>query len=436
MFSSCVDNRCAKEFFIGTFLNINRYNSTVAIYSDSNGILELKGPSELAKTVNLSPGMTELIQIGTSGPYKLMINSIEQTYIFVSSIESGSAGGFKVFSPSGESQLPTQINYHYFTVSVRSSSIEPTARSSIVLIGTENQTSVTLVPTGRLFLLQAALWNRKSLTINANERVEMTSQDDISGTEIISTSPLAVFSGHECGTVPNRRHFCDQLIEQIPPVSDLGKQYIVTPFAKKATGAVAKIIASADQTQIYISCSYSRRPLNLTLNKGVTHERTINSDGICFISSSQPIMVAALSFGRGKSSNNLQDSIGDPAMAILTSIENFGNETVFYSFPAVEDATMEHFATIITYVSDYRLSHIVIDNQPLSRSNTQIEIFNTFTLTVYDSQYIAVLINFDKNPGIHKVHSINGATFGLISYGFGASNGYAYSSHSKSKYYL
>ena len=337
-----------------------------------------------------------------------------------------------MFSPSGESQLPTQLTYHYFTASVRSSSIESRAKSSIVLIGTENQTSVTLVPTGQLFSLQVALGNRKRFRINANERVEITSQDDISGTEIISTSPLAVFSGHECGTVPNGRHFCDQLIEQIPPVSDLGKQYIVTPFAKKATGAVAKIIASADQTQVYISCSYSRRPLNLTLNKGVTHERTINSDGICFISSSQPIVVAALSFGKGKSGNNL-DSIGDPAMAILTSIENFGNETVFFSFPGGD--TIEHFATVITYVSDYHLSNIIIDNQPINSSNSQIEIIRTFTLRVYDNHYIAILISFGRKHGIHKMHSINGATFGLLSYGFGFGNGYAYSSHFKSKYY-
>ena len=53
---------------------------------------------------------------------------------------------------------------------------------------------------------------------------------DLTGYFINSSRPIAVLSGHSCGFVPERVFFCDHMVEQIPPVSELGLTHIVPPI--------------------------------------------------------------------------------------------------------------------------------------------------------------------------------------------------------------
>jgi len=53
---------------------------------------------------------------------------------------------------------------------------------------------------------------------------------DITGMFINSSKPIAVYSGHACAFVPQGRFFCDHIVEQVPPVSELGRIHIVPPI--------------------------------------------------------------------------------------------------------------------------------------------------------------------------------------------------------------
>ena len=53
---------------------------------------------------------------------------------------------------------------------------------------------------------------------------------DATGMFVNSSKPIAVYGGHSCAFVPTRDvWFCDHIVEQIPPVSELGTRYIVPP---------------------------------------------------------------------------------------------------------------------------------------------------------------------------------------------------------------
>ena len=54
--------------------------------------------------------------------------------------------------------------------------------------------------------------------------------EDLSGYFVNSSKPIAVYGGHACAFVPEGRFFCDHVVEQIAPVSELGNLHIVPPI--------------------------------------------------------------------------------------------------------------------------------------------------------------------------------------------------------------
>lgn len=60
---------------------------------------------------------------------------------------------------------------------------------------------------------------------------------DITGILVNSTKPIGVYAGHSCAFVPENVFYCDHMVEQIPPVSELGKEHIVPPIVGRDANA-------------------------------------------------------------------------------------------------------------------------------------------------------------------------------------------------------
>ena len=60
---------------------------------------------------------------------------------------------------------------------------------------------------------------------------------DITGVLVNSTKPIGVYAGHSCAFVPQNVFYCDHMVEQIPPVSELGKEHIVPPIVGRNANA-------------------------------------------------------------------------------------------------------------------------------------------------------------------------------------------------------
>jgi len=61
---------------------------------------------------------------------------------------------------------------------------------------------------------------------------------DATGAYVNSSKPIAVYGGHSCAFVPTRSvWFCDHMVEQIPPVSELGTAHLVPPIYGRSTGS-------------------------------------------------------------------------------------------------------------------------------------------------------------------------------------------------------
>ena len=55
------------------------------------------------------------------------------------------------------------------------------------------------------------------------------SQQDLTGTVVLTNKPIALFTGHHCANVPFGTPACDHLVEQVPPHITWGRLFFTVP---------------------------------------------------------------------------------------------------------------------------------------------------------------------------------------------------------------
>ena len=130
-----------------------------------------------------------------------------------------------------------------------------------------------------------------------------------------SSKPVAVFSGDDCTMVPANTFPCNHLVEQIPPVSFWGKEFITNPTPNYSGGDEFHIIASKDNTDVHVD-----RQRKGTLNKGDKYKISIPWDKTSLITTSNPSLVVQYTSGYGRS----------PSMSILPPTQCSWKDYIVY----------------------------------------------------------------------------------------------------------
>ena len=423
----CVDIRSQRDYYLAYFKNwvsSASLNDTVMVaYSEGPGLVTIKTGSRIRKK-SLSPGLPTIFQITEPvtyyRSYKITVQSVSDSPIelFGGIFHQASAGAFKLFPPEGVHYQSTQnAVYRYFAVSAPPDL--PRMNSVVSIVSTADDTTVTIKLTADA-TVNHTYTKGSTITIQAsrNQSIPIISANgDLTGTEVISNKPLAVYSGHECATIPTRKRYCDQIVEQIPPTSSLGTRYIASPFAGRQGGAVIKIVATNNQTAVTIKCDGSIS--NVLLNISQSYLFTTPPNKACYIAASQPILVAQLSTGKG------DELFGDPSMVILPPIEGFSNSSIVYSFG--NDRAIRNYISLIMGETAVKDACITVDGLGISRTDIiSVAINETSSFNV---------VRISVSPGIHKVRSSCGVV-GVLAYGSGPSTAYAYSNFVQGMYVM
>ena len=193
-------------------------------------------------------------------------------------------------------------------------------KTQFAIVGTVNGTIVTINPTVATDGHTAGV--PYNITLNQGETYLLintgVSPNDLSGSFITSTHPVGVFGGHGCANIPTGNTFaCDYLVEQLPPTTAWGKEFVTMPLATRRNGDTFRIMASVNNTQVQVNGVEVA-----TLNRGQFHERIVN--GPAQIIASQPILVAQYSNG-----TTFDNVTSDPFMMLIPPYEQFlGSYTV------------------------------------------------------------------------------------------------------------
>ena len=301
--------------------------------------------------------------------------------------------------------------YTYYAMSVYS----PNSYSSILIVGTEDGTKISLKFTSSFYVYAqgyryVSSGSSYSFTINRLQTMYIYpyyARYDLSGTKIVTNKPVSVFSGHQCAYVPYQHGSCGYLIEQIPPTIYWGKVHYVAPLATRRSYTL-KVLAAHDATRVIIYCNDTAQ--SHTLNEQGHTTMTLNNQEYCAVHSNNEILVAQFSGKNGE----------DPSMTLLSSSNNFASKFQFSTFHLTSNlAYSPNFVIVMAEYYQPDMIYLIRDGAKRSLGTeiwTPIRVKNV--VEAYATK-VAVLSSI-----VEIIHSNIMASMSTIVYGVSARIGY------------
>jgi hypothetical protein len=320
------------------------------------------------------------------------------------------------------------LGQEYLIMSYNSKYSEPniygdqSTPSQFAIVAAEDGTNVTITPKtateyNDLNVQKITLQKGEVYLVQSKITIK-TQNTDLTGSEVKSDKPIAVFAGHQRAAVPFSLPFSasrDMLIEQLPPLESWSNEVLVAPFPQPSiiqnttTNDLFRIMAGFNNSEIFID-----GVLQTTLNRGEFIE--IELTKAFKVTSNSSILVCA--YKRSSQTNGSLTSKGDPLMQIVPSIGQYGNNYRFIAIQAYqyngfdyESVYSEHYITIIVPETAYK------------QVNLDGNIINPATFTkIQGTNYYYALKQI--SVGIHEIYATD--NFGLFVCGYGYANSYGF----------
>lgn len=219
--------------------------------------------------------------------------------------------------------------------------------AQINIVAAEDDTQVTITPTvatvaGNGIPAIPANAPFELPKINAADVIQIETEANIqsgfSGTYITADRPIAVFSTHWCGNVPQLSCCCDHLEEQIFGLQTWGTRYVAARWPVRNVSGVEPsywhLVAAEDGTNVTLDANVEVTGLGMksfVLNKGqvmlLTVGGTTANPGDFVVNADKPIFLMQY-MSTANSTNAPQQEAGDPAMAQAVPTEQFRSSYV------------------------------------------------------------------------------------------------------------
>lgn len=270
--------------------------------------------------------------------------------------------------------------------------------SELAVVGAFDNTTVTITPSvetrGRLAGIPF------TVTLNKGDTYLITGarDNDLTGTVISSTEPVAVMSGANAAPA-YINDYLSHIVEMMPPVSTWGKSFLTVPLGGNQRGEVIRILASQDNTSVKINgVSVS------TLARGKFYETTLIDRSQ--IETSAPALVAQ--YARSADYGN----IPSPFMMLITPTEQFLNQSTI----STVSGTSSNFINIIAPTAS--IASLRLDGLPINAA-----LFVRIGSSEFSGAQVPIsagthIVNGDVPIGIY--------VYGYGIYGIGATYSYGY----------
>ncbi|XP_062617013.1 uncharacterized protein LOC134278739 [Saccostrea cucullata] len=237
-----------------------------------------------------------------------------------------------------------------------------------------------------------------ALTLEKYETFQIGHTGDLSGTLIVSTKPIAVFSGNRYQYL--KGSYYGHMVAQLPPTNEFDYQYIVPPFYNNVATLIQ--VASNIHSSVNVSIGTGVSTLNMT---DEYRNLEIKSNEVTLLESENPILVTG--FGMGSSMNS-------PYMTGIPGVHQYLD---FYKVFVPDGYTNNYLCVIIQhkFKNNLLLNGYSTENYLTVQESSSIISQNTFSI-----------LTFTVNNGTIVLSTTNNAKFGVIVYGHKYRDGYAY----------
>ena len=192
-----------------------------------------------------------------------------------------------------------------------------------------------------------------SVTLARAETLLIAFVGDLTGTKVTSNRPISFFCSDQCPHIPSGVKFCDQIVEQLPPVEAWGRQFATVPLKTRMRFDVFRFVASENTTTVNITCVLSNGTQGYVdtfrLGEGGFVDVHVRSTHFCWVEADKRILL--LQFAVGQEADDVL-ILGDPFMALVPAVSHYTNA---FTLPIV-DSSFNDFTHYLN--SSFRLSTI------------------------------------------------------------------------------
>ncbi len=225
--------------------------------------------------------------------------------------------------------------------------------------------------------------------------------NDLTGTQVAASDPVALFGANGCADVPVSFVTCNMLLEQELPLSTWGTGFITVPLAGRSSDTF-RYLSASNGTVVSVNGAAVA-----TLNQGQFFEQMLSTPS--FISATAPIMV--MQYSNSHSYDNATYggvAMADPSEITVPPISDYG--TAYQTFAPSPGFTL-NFLNVAA--PDGSVGSVLLDGAAIPAGN-----FIAVGASGYSSAQVTV------GTGVHQLSGH--LPFGVVSYGFDTRDAYGY----------
>ncbi|XP_059152843.1 uncharacterized protein LOC131938722 [Physella acuta] len=198
----------------------------------------------------------------------------------------------------------------------------------IVIVAAEDDTTVTIlfnVLTSTRCLGKKTSFDRQHTMrsdLGREDVLRVFCEDDLTGSIIKSSKPVAVISGTPCAAIPQGSPECDLIVEMMPPTRVLGREYVVPTLAERKS--IIRVVyleplRVTDKTNV--TFTFSGGVGAFTQDNRLFTEVAILPGTVVRLNSSQPVLVVVYTTSAGVRDGKVK--VGDASMAVVAPVGRF-----------------------------------------------------------------------------------------------------------------
>ena len=324
-------NTIGKEFYVG-FLENGRSLDTVNVQSEKAVLIITANEKTIGTittpkqtlTFDLAKGQRLVQEFDAIREGLIHPNSEEVAPRFLHVVSTGNialhALNGRAYSTGGTVVLPVEslgldymvMSHHERAYVTNSSLNHTTLESSMIVVGTEDDTEIEILPSARTTSGIPINYSLK-ITLNAGESYQLKSDGDLSGTRVkvlndnnTNCKNVAVFAGNRMSSAGTCGTTGDHFFQQSYPTKTWGKSYVHIPQKDRTSGEFVKVLALENDTEVRVNGK-----LETKLNAGKFVRLEFGKNEVAAIETSKPASVAVISKS-GFCNEFFAASLGDP----------------------------------------------------------------------------------------------------------------------------
>ena len=263
----------------------------------------------------------------------LKVYSLDSEPISIVALSSHTQSDFMSYLALPCYKQPT-TQYTYYVVSTLGWSDQT---SQFMIIGCLDNSNVTIIPNNDITVPSDPQDTTSvNIIVSAGHSFEFVLHSlqtffvykpcvDLTGTKIISNSPLTIISGHEAARVPTGTYDADPIVTQLTPTITWGKTFLLSPHMGRSNGQSYKVIGTNNKTNAVKTCGKKYNAEHIKFDENNTNWFYTTNNVYCSIISDQPIYVAKI----GVSTMYAGGNFGDPSLNTVPPIEQYEHSIQF-----------------------------------------------------------------------------------------------------------